>query len=136
MEKAQCQNSRQLLKWGMWHEIPFFKWLDSNTIWVVPQPIKPFVMSLVHLQWNRFARYENDKVDHLLKVKILKISIKWIDWQLIVGWGTDSSSTELLNFTIIPNKVFVSYINLNYPLLNFWNGFGFYSDTTILCLFW
>jgi len=57
-------------------------------------------------------------------------SASWlIDWQLIVGWGTDSSSTEVLDFTRIPYTIIVSYSHLNYPGLNFGNGI---SDLIIL----
>jgi len=51
-----------------------------------------------------------------------------IDWQLIVGWGTDSSNTEVLDFTTIPYTIIVSCSHLNYPWLNFGN-----SDVIILC---
>jgi len=49
-------------------------------------------------------------------------SILLIDWQLIVGWGTDSSITEVLDFTTIPYTNIVSCSHLNYPWLNFGNG--------------
>jgi len=51
-----------------------------------------------------------------------------IDWQLIVGWGTDSSNAEVLDFTTIPYTIIVSCSHLNYPWLNFGN-----SDVIILC---
>jgi len=54
------------------------------------------------------------------------IIIKIIDWQLKVGWGTNSSNTEVLDFTTIPYTVFVSYSHLNYPWLNFGNGIYWY----------
>jgi len=50
------------------------------------------------------------------------------DWQFIVGWGTDSSNTEVLDFTTIPYTIIVSCSHLNYPWLNFGN-----SDVIILC---
>jgi len=49
--------------------------------------------------------------------------IDWlINWQLIVGWGTDSSNTKVSDFTTITCTVTASYSHLNYPLLNFGNG--------------
>jgi len=36
-----------------------------------------------------------------------------IDGQLIVAWGTDSSNAEVLDFTMIPNTIIVSYCDLN-----------------------
>jgi len=32
-----------------------------------------------------------------------------VDWQLIDGWGTDSSNAEVLDFTRIPYTAIVSY---------------------------
>jgi len=43
------------------------------------------------------------------------------DCQLKVGWGTDSSYTNVLDFTTIPFTVFVSNSHLIYPRLNFEN---------------
>jgi len=40
----------------------------------------------------------------------------------MVGWGTDSSNTEVLVFTKILYTVIVSYSTLDYPCLNFGNG--------------
>jgi len=37
-----------------------------------------------------------------------------IDWQLIDGWGTDSSNTKVLDFTTIHYTIIVSYSHLNY----------------------
>jgi len=51
---------------------------------------------------------------------ILFLSFRYywlIDWQLIVGWGTDSSNTEVLDFTTIHYTIIVSCSHLNYPLL-------------------
>jgi len=47
--------------------------------------------------------------------------IKLIDKQLIVGWGTDSSNTEVLDFTTIPYIIIVSCSHMNYPWFNFGN---------------
>jgi len=30
-----------------------------------------------------------------------------IDWQLLVGWGTDSSNTKVLDFTTVPYTIIV-----------------------------
>jgi len=47
--------------------------------------------------------------------------------QLIVWWGTDSSNTEVLNFTMISYTVIVSHNHLDYPWLNFGNGIFWFS---------
>jgi len=49
-----------------------------------------------------------------------------IDWQLIVDWGTDSSNTEVLDFTTIPYTIIVSCSHLNFLGMVF-------SDVIILC---
>jgi len=56
-----------------------------------------------------------------------------IDWQLIVGWGTDSFNTEVIDFTTIPYTIIVSCCHLNYPWLNFGNGI--FSNVISLCLY-
>jgi len=48
----------------------------------------------------------------------------------MVSWRTDSTNTEVLEFTTIPYTVIVSYNHLNYTWLNF--GIVF-SDVIILC---
>jgi len=44
------------------------------------------------------------------------------NWKLIVGWGTDSSNTEVLDFTTIPYTIILSYSHLNNSWLTFGNG--------------
>lgn len=44
-----------------------------------------------------------------------------IDWQIFVSWRTDSFSTKVLDFKVIPYTVKVSFSHLNYPWLNFGN---------------
>jgi len=58
---------------------------------------------------------------------LVSILVKEID-SIIVGWGTDSSNTKVLDFTTIPYTIIVSCSHLNYPWLNFGN-----SDVIILC---
>jgi len=57
----------------------------------------------------------------------------FIDWQLIAGWGTDNSNTEVFDFTKIPYTIIVSCSShLNYPWLNFGNGIFL---TWLFCVF-
>jgi len=44
----------------------------------------------------------------------------FLDWQLVVGWGTDSSDYVVLDFTTIPYTVIVPYSHLSYLSVKFW----------------
>jgi len=62
---------------------------------------------------------------------LVLISDRTIDWQLTVGWGTDSSNSEVLDFTGIPYTIIVFNSHLNYPRLIFL-GNGIFSNLIIL----
>jgi len=58
----------------------------------------------------------------LFKQDSVSLSFLPSNWQLKVGWGTDSSDTEVFDFTTIPFTIIVSCNHLNNPWLNFGNG--------------
>jgi len=70
-----------------------------------------------------FDKKFNVKVLQFLNQNFVRKSwLSLIGWQLIVGWETDSSNTEVLDFTTIPSTVIMFYSHLNYTRLNFGNG--------------
>jgi len=51
----------------------------------------------------------------------VKSYLSLFDWLLTASWGTEYSNIEVLDFTIIPHTIIVSYSRLNYPMINFGN---------------
>jgi len=83
---------------------------------------------------NSFIQTIGDKIHNSNAIYSIQNTLSWtsnlieaikfsflIDWQLIVGWGIDSSNIEVLDFTTIPFTIIESWSHLNYPWLNFGN---------------
>jgi len=96
----------------------FFVCLSVN-VWFPTCTYKVGVFSRVEINKNSLS---------LDTFYLLTVSKILIDPQLMVDWETDSSNTEVLDFTAIPYTIIASYSHLNYPWLNFGNGILFWCN--------
>jgi len=98
---------------------PKINTINSQCSWIP----KNFLLETCFIDFFKVKKSWDIYLFGLRLKRIMRMTLL-IDWQFIVSWGTDSSYTEVLDFTTVPDTLLLClYSHMNYPWLNFWEWY-------------